>query len=192
MKTQSAMRFALAGFVVLLLSACMSPQGDNAAAQRQDAQQMRSETLAKLYQVSPQAREQIAKAEGYAVFSNVGVNVIFLSAGSGWGITRDNRSGQDVYMKMVSGGVGLGLGVKDFRGVFVFTERGALDNFVEHGWDASGQADAAAKSGDKGGAFAGAIDVAPGIKLYQITEHGLALQATIQGTKYWKDDDLNG
>lgn len=186
------MRFALAGFVVLLLSACMSPQGDNAAAQRQDAQQMRSETLAKLYQVSPQAREQIAKAEGYAVFSNVGVNVIFLSAGSGWGITRDNRSGQDVYMKMVSGGVGLGLGVKDFRGVFVFTERGALDNFVEHGWDASGQADAAAKSGDKGGAFAGAIDVAPGIKLYQITEHGLALQATIQGTKYWKDDDLNG
>ena len=192
MKTQSAMRFALAGFVVLLLSACMSPQGDNAAAQRQDAQQMRSETLAKLYQVSPQAREQIAKAEGYAVFSNVGVNVIFLSAGSGWGITRDNRSGQDVYMKMVSGGVGLGLGVKDFRGVFVFTERGALDNFVEHGWDASGQADAAAKSGDKGGAFAGAIDVAPGIKLYQITEHGLALQATIQGTKYWKDDDLDG
>ncbi len=33
--------------------------------------------------------------------------------------------------------------------------------------------------------------VAPGIKLYQITENGLALQATIQGTKYWKDAELN-
>lgn len=192
MYAQSAMRLTIVGLFALFLTACMSPQGDNVAAKRQDAQKMRSETLAKLYQVSPQARAQIAKAEGYAVFSNVGVNVIFLSAGNGWGITRDNRSGKDVYMKMVSGGIGLGLGVKDFRGVFVFTERGALDNFIEHGWDASGQADAAAKSGEKGGAFAGAIDVAPGIKLYQITEHGLALQATIQGTKYWKDDDLNG
>ena len=51
--------------------------------------------------------------------------------------------------------------------------------------------DAAAKTGKQGGALAGAIDVAPGIKLYQITENGLALQATIQGTKYWKADDLN-
>ena len=37
-----------------------------------------------------------------------------------------------------------------------------------------------------------AIDVAPGIRLYQMTEKGLALQATIQGTKYWQDDVLNG
>jgi hypothetical protein len=35
------------------------------------------------------------------------------------------------------------------------------------------------------------IDVGPGIKLYQLTESGLALQATVQGTKYWKNDELN-
>ncbi len=92
---------------------------------------------------------------------------------------------------MVTAGVGIGLGVKDFRGVFVFTTRDAFRRFTEDGWDASAQADLAAKAGNKGGAFAGAIDVAPGIKLYQITEHGLALQATIQGTKYWRDADLN-
>ena len=40
-------------------------------------------------------------------------------------------------------------------------------------------------------AAAAAIDVAPGIKLYQITETGLAVQATVQGTKYMKDDELN-
>ena len=94
-------------------------------------------------------------------------------------------------MKMTTLGVGLGLGVKDFRGIFIFTERGALNRFVEEGWQAGGQADAVAKSGDKGAAFAGAIDVAPGIKLYQITVNGLALMATIQGTKFWKDDQLN-
>ncbi len=161
------------------------------ASKRQNAAKMRSETLAKLYQIHPQAREQISRAEGYGVFSNVGVKLIFFSAGNGWGITRDNRTGKDIYMKMVSAGIGIGLGVKDFRGVFIFTSRDALRRFTEDGWDASAQADAAAKAGNKGGAFAGAIDVAPGIKLYQITEHGLALQATIQGTKYWRDADLN-
>lgn len=44
--------------------------------------------------------------------------------------------------------------------------------------------DATAKAWKKGGAAAGEIDVAPGIKLYQISESGLVLKATIQGTKY--------
>lgn len=179
------------GVLAVILAGCMSPEGGTIAAKRADAAKMRRDTLAELYRDAPFAKQQIHKAVGYAVFSNVGVNLIFLSAGNGWGIARDNKTGKDVYMKMVSAGLGLGLGVKDFRGVFVFTTRDAFDTFVNHGWDASGQADAAAKSGKKGGAYAGAIDVGPGIKLYQLTEHGLALQATIQGTKYWKDDDLN-
>jgi hypothetical protein len=29
------------------------------------------------------------------------------------------------------------------------------------------------------------------MELYQLTETGLALEATIQGTKYFKDGDLN-
>ena len=99
--------------------------------------------------------------------------------------------GDDSDLKMASGGLGIGLGAKDFRGVFVFTSEAALKTFIEHGWDASAQADAAAKAGEKGDAWAGAVDVAPGIKLYQITENGLALQATIQGTKYWKANYLN-
>lgn len=182
----------IAGLVAsAMLSGCLTPSGATTADKRQAAQNMRAETLAKLYEIHPIAREQIGKAAGYGVFSNVGINLILLSAAGGYGVVRDNATGQDVYMRMVSGGVGLGLGAKDFRGIFVFTTKDALDGFVNHGWDASGQADAAAKAGAKGGAFAGAIDVAPGIKLYQITEHGLALQATIQGTKYWRDDDLS-
>jgi len=35
------------------------------------------------------------------------------------------------------------------------------------------------------------ITVALGIRIYKLTKNGLALQATIQGTKYWKDGDLN-
>ena len=182
---------ALSCLTVLLIAGCMSPSGDTPAQKRNAAAQMRSDTLAKLYAIRPSARAEIKRAVGYAVFSNVGVNLIFLSAGNGYGVVRDNHERRDVYMKMITGGIGIGLGLKDFRGVFVFTTREALNRFVEYGWDAGAQADAAAKSSDKGGAFAGAISVAPGIELYQITENGLALQATIQGTKYWRDDDLS-
>ena len=169
----------------------MSPKGGTVAEKRHAAQSMRSETLTQLYEVHPYAKTQIDRAVGYGVFSNLGINLFLLSTASGWGIVRDRTTGQDTYMKMYSAGIGPGLGVKDFRGVFVFTSESALDQFVEEGWDASAQADAAAKAEDKGDAWAGAVNVAPGIKLYQLTQYGLALQATIQGTKFWKDGDLN-
>lgn len=159
---------------------------------RAEIQKMRATTLERLYKVHPAARADVQKAAGYAVFSNVGINLILLSAAGGSGVAHDNRSDKDTYMKMVSGGFGIGLGVKDFRGVFVFSTTEKLNQFTNSGWEAGAQADAAAKAGDKGGAAAGAITVAPGVTLYQLTENGLALQATIQGTKYFKNDELNG
>ncbi len=53
------------------------------------------------------------------------------------------------------------------------------------------QADAGAKSGDKGVETEAAATVVDGVSLYQLTEAGIALQATLQGTKYYKDEDLN-
>ena len=42
----------------------------------------------------------------------------------------------------------------------------------------------------KGAAVGGEI-TASNVTIYQLTETGLALQATVKGTKYWKDDNLN-
>lgn len=179
-----AVGILLSGFTGLAVAA--SPEE-----KRNETRKMRSETLAKLYKVHPLAKRDIQKAVGYAVFSNIGINLILLSAAGGSGVAHDNQTGKDIYMKMISGGVGFGLGVKDFRGIFVFSTAKAFKQFIESGWAADAQADAAAKSGEKGGAVAGAITVAPGVELYQLTETGLALQATIQGTKYYKDDELN-
>lgn len=190
----TASRLNILAAIVAVMALCGIAGSAIAASvdeQRNEIRKMRKETLAQLYKVHPAAKASIQKAAGYAVFSNVGVNLIFFSAAGGSGVAHDNRSGKDIYMKMISGGIGLGLGVKDFRGVFVFANHDAFRQFVESGWEASAQADAAAKSGEKGGAAAGAITVAPGVDLYQLTENGLALQATIQGTKYYQDDDLN-
>jgi lipid-binding SYLF domain-containing protein len=94
-------------------------------------------------------------------------------------------------MKMISGGAGLGVGVKDYRVVFVFENDPALARFLDSGWSGSAQTDAAAKAGKEGAAYSGAVEVAPDVLVYQITKNGLALQLTLQGTKYYKDDDLN-
>lgn len=102
-----------------------------------------------------------------------------------------DKKGHETFMKMGSAGLGLGLGVKDFRGLFIFHDQAKLDAFVAKGWDFSGQADATAKSDKKGGQLAGAGNITEGVELYQFTKNGLALQATLQGAKYWKDTDLN-
>lgn len=157
---------------------------------REEIDAMADEMLRELYKLKPMAKDQIKKAAGYAVFSNVGVNLVLASFAGGKGVVVDSK-GRRTYMKMGSAGLGLGLGVKDFRAVFVFRTKAKLNAFVEKGWDFSGQVDAAAKSDKKGGAIAAAETAIPDVEVYQITKNGLALQATLQGTKYWHDKDLN-
>jgi lipid-binding SYLF domain-containing protein len=151
---------------------------------------MRDEVLAELYKERPETKRKIEAAEGYAVFSNVGINVIFASVGGGRGVVVDKK-GKETFMRMGTAGLGLGIGVKDFRGVFIFWSREKMDFFIEHGWDFSGQADLVAKSDDKGGQLAVAENLGKDVELYQFTKNGLAAQATLQGTKYWRDRRLD-
>jgi lipid-binding SYLF domain-containing protein len=150
-----------------------------------------NETLQLLYKYAPEAKKMVQRSYGYATFTNVGVNLVLFSAEGGKGVAHNNRTGRNTYMNMASGGVGLGLGVKDFRAVFLFENQKVYNTFVNSGWEANAQADAAAKYEESGGSLNAAITVAPGIRLYKMTQNGLALQATIQGTKYWKDKELN-
>lgn len=157
------------------------------AAIRKEAQN----TLAKLYEAHPSARAAIQKAAGYAAFDNFGMNLFLLSTARGKGLAVASAGKKETFMKMLSAGAGPGLGVKDFRVVFVFETPQTLDRFINSGWDADAHAEAMAKAGDTGGAYEGAVSVSPGVWVYQLTEKGLALEATLQGTKYYKDDDLN-
>ncbi len=165
----------------------------DADTQRAEIRQMRDEVLRELFKLKPEVESRLKKAEGYAVFSNVGVNLILASFAGGKGIVVEHGfiSDDETFMKMGSAGIGLGLGVKDFRAVFIFTDEDMLEKFVEKGWDFSGQADAAAKSNEKGGSVEASGTILPGMEVYQLTKNGIALQATIQGTKYWKDKELN-
>lgn len=174
----------------LLLAGCVTPHGASTQEKRAAIMAMKSDVLRDLYRIHPHARDEIARAPAYAVFSNANINVILASFAGGRGVVHSRSRGRPVFMKMGEFGIGLGLGVKDFRAVFIFESERAAERFITSGWEFGGHADAAAKASDKGGAV-GAEGFFGGIKVYQLTKNGLALQATVKGTKYWQDDELN-
>ncbi len=159
--------------------------------QRQVILDQSSEVLSKLYASEPAAKIAVEKAYGYATFSNFGVKILFAGSGSGRGLAVNNKTGHKTFMNMAELQAGLGLGVKSFTLVWVFDNEKVFNSFVNSGWELGGQASAAAKAGDTGGALQGAVQVASGVYVYQLTGSGLALELTAKGTKYYKDNDLN-
>ena len=157
---------------------------------RQEVFKMRQSVLNQLYAVKPDTEAQIDNAAGYAVFTNASVNLILASFGGGLGVVLDNDTGRETFMRMGEVGVGLGAGIKDFRAIFVFHDRAALQRFLDVGISIGGQADAVAKAGDLGAAVSGEA-IVDNVTIYQLTQSGLALQATIKGTRYWRDPKLN-
>ncbi len=189
-KTIPLLAAALLALMPLSASAIFGDK-PSAEEQRKEMQEARQAALKKLYAEKPAARAEIQSAKGYAVFSNIGINVLLVSTGRGGGILHDNRTGKDVYMKMFSAGGGWGMGVKDFSAIFIFETTAALDQFMSEGWDFSAQADANLESESEGAGMETAMTAMPGTKIYQLTDAGVALQATLQGTKFWVDEDLN-
>lgn len=177
--------------LLISLSGCLSTQSNQTVQQkRQEVLQMKDKVLTRLFKDKPDVKSQIDAAAGYAVFSNANVNLIFIAAGGGYGVAKNMSSGRYTYMNMAEGGVGLGLGAKDYRIVMVFHKEKALNQFIESGWTFGGNADAAAKAGDKGGSAQSEVYYGD-VTVYTFTEAGLALQATIKGTKFWQDKELN-
>jgi len=183
-----ALSVALSG---MFLAGTAFAKEQTKAQKQQEVRKMTSETLNRLYKVQPKAKQAIQNAAGYAVFSNFGMKILFAGGGSGSGMAVDNKTRNETFMKMVEVQAGLGIGVKKFRVVFVFDTQKALNDFVNSGWEFGGQTTAAAKAGDQGASLAGAISVAPGVWMYQLTDTGLAAEITGKGTKYYKDSDLN-
>ncbi len=177
---------------VVTLSMGADDDAKENAEKRTQIQKMANDTLARLYKADPAARAAVQKGYGYAVFSNMGVKILFGGSGNGKGMAVNNGTKQQTYMKMFEIQAGLGFGVKKFSVIFVFDNAKAFNGFVNSGWEFGGQGSAAAKtSPEKGGSMQGAASVEDGVWMYQMTDKGLALEITAKGTKYSKDDDLN-
>ena len=175
--------------VVLALSGCVS-LGETPADKRQAVLEMRDATLARLYREKPGTRERIAEAAGWGVFDAASQNLILLQTGGGYGVLT-SAGGETTFMKVGGAGVGFGIGLKDYREVIIFRNRSDFEKFRASGWEASGQAEATAQAGDQGGSAAGKQSLDMDVTTYQMMESGIALQATVGASKYWKWRELN-
>ncbi len=171
------------------ISGCVS-LGNTPQEKRQAILNMKNAALTELFAKKPSTRTQVNSAPGYAVFSNGNLNLVLASFGGGYGMVKDNGTKHVTYMKAAELGLGFGLGVKDYRIIMVFNDKPSMKRFLAQGITISAQADAAAKVSDKGVAVA-AEKVVEGVTVYQLTKSGLVLQATIKGSKFWLDKELN-
>jgi lipid-binding SYLF domain-containing protein len=176
---------------VLALGGATIAFAEDKAEQQKKIQAATQDTLQQLYKAEPRTKAAIKHAYGYAVFSDLGVKILFGGTGNGKGVAVNNKTKHQTYMKMIELQAGLGVGVDKFRVVFVFDNQAAFDGFVNSGWEFGGQTTVAAKAGNKGDAMAGAVAVSDGIWMYQLTGTGLAAEISATGTKYYKDEGLN-
>ena len=173
----------------MLLAVSTIASADTAAKQAKVREQSQA-VLQNLYKTVPSAKVVIANAAGYATFRKIGLKIGVVGGGAGRGLAV-NKAGNQTYMAFAEVSAGPGLGVKTFDLIFVFDDAQAMSNFVNKGWEYTGEATAAAKYEDSGAATTLAQSVSPGVRLYQVTKSGLSAEITIKGTKYFKDPKLN-
>ena len=146
--------------LVLLALVCglaLGARAEDKEKQQKQIQDMAQDTLQRLFKAEPKSKLAVKHAAGYAVFSDLGVKILFAGSGNGKGIAVNNRNKHVTYMKMLEVQAGLGVGVDKYRVVFIFDNEQALNHFVDSGWEFGGQTTAAADMGAKGAAMNGAV-----------------------------------
>ena len=132
------------------------------------------------------AASLIASAYGHAVFDTTKGGFIVTGAG-GTGVAMRKNGGDPVYMHMGSGGVGLGVGLENYKFIVLFENEDIYERFIDGEW--SGGATAQAAAGRDGAAVVGKFD--NGVAVYHITDKGLIAQADVTGVQFWPSDRLN-
>jgi lipid-binding SYLF domain-containing protein len=143
-------------------------------------------TLDELFMQKPNAKGLFDRASGYAVFSATKAGFV-VTGGRGTGVAVSKATGQRTYMRMITGGIGLGVGAQTYDLVLLFEHELQLGRFIQGAWDATTMAQAAA--GSDGVTFASSF--VDGVAVFQLTDKGLMAQADVSGTRFRVINDLN-
>ncbi len=150
---------------------------------------MAGEILDQLLAENPQAQELYDVCAGYAVFDSRKVTVFPVSAGYGRGVAVSKDTGQHTYMNMGTGGVGGAIGIGGFETKFVilFETSADLENFIDHGYDATAET-GAMYGEDRAG---DTLRFTDGRSFFVLSKKGWRVSAGASGTKFWKSPELN-
>lgn len=141
--------------------------------------------LEKLYKITPEARQEVEQAAGYAVFDITAIYAILFVGQKGKGVMIDNATKKPTFMLSVRAGTGPGVGKQRLYQVFVFKSKEAMSQFTLAG-GLGGDLSATVSTGKDG--LVRSFN--PTISVYQVPESGLAVQASWGGTVYSVDSQL--
>ncbi len=153
-------------------------------AQRAEVDLMASKSLDRLHVEKPETKAVHKNSYGYAVFDTTKV-AFGISGGGGAGVAV--ASGQRVYMRMATVGVGASIGAQNYQLIMFFADKDSFRQFISEEWNA--EASAAAGAGDKGGSGSGTSE--PGVKVYKLSDAGVMVSADVSGVRFWKVEKLN-
>ena len=159
--------------------------------ERAQIESLQVKALQNLYAKVPSAENVIKNCYAYATLSNTGIKIGLFGDAHGRGLAVNNVTGEKVYMRMKEMGLGIGIGVKEYDLIFVIGTEKAWNAFISGDIKFASSAEASASDGKAGGAIEGASIAANGVWVYQMTKKGLALDASIKGTKIYADKKLN-
>lgn len=165
----------------LMTATALAADVNKVEKERGEIQELSAKALRGLYEKDPAAKGVIENSYAYATLSNTGIKLGLFGDAHGRGLAVNNATGEKVYMRMKE--MGLGLGVKEYDLIFVISTEEAWKSFISGDIKFASSAEASASDGVTGDSMAGASIAGKGIWVYQITKKGLALEASIKGTK---------
>ena len=184
----SARKIILCLLLVLLSFTCIADAAKMTLEEkRAELRNKVQSTLALCYEHYPEAKYTVENGVGYAVFANTGSHYGFFGNAHGRGMAINNQTGEEVFMKMSQLQLGVGVGIKEYSIVFVFTKPEAWQKFIESKWSVDKSYSADASDGVSGGSSDGAIHCGKGVLAYQFTTKGVALELSLGGIRYVKD-----
>ena len=175
----------------LMTATALAADVNKVEKERGEIQELSAKALRGLYEEVPAAKGVIENSYAYATLSNTGIKLGLFGDAHGRGLAVNNATGEKVYMRMKEMGLGLGLGVKEYDLIFVIATEEAWKSFISGDIKFASSAEASASDGVTGDSMAGASVAGEGIWVYQITKKGLALEASIKGTKIYPYKKLN-
>ena len=163
----------------------LSQQDEKAAENVAEIDADAEETLAEFLEMDG-AQALYDEAAGYAVFRVTKAGFGASGAGGG-GVAVNKSTGERVYMRMGSAGVGFTFGISRYDIVILFETADKLAAFSSGGWDSAATAQAAAGTD---GAEIGSTFF-DGVAYFQFSRRGLMASADVSGTRFFVADELN-
>jgi lipid-binding SYLF domain-containing protein len=174
--SMAAAGLAILGLLASTASVALTPAEIDASADG---------ALKDFYTLNPTNRDLAGKAVGILIFGKVTKAGVGVAGEYGEGVLRVQGRTVDYY-KLMSGSVGLTLGVAKHREIIMFMTQGALDKFTKSaGWSAGGETAIAVVSQGAGGTYDSATLGKP-ILGFVFSEKGLIGDLSLEGTKISK------